>query len=843
MGCAMKKWILLVVLCIIGSPIYASVTMEKVDDVPWKIDSDVTYYGAETLKTGSITDGESTSVVLTFPDVDGVELFIKTSTEGGFDKLTIECNGSTYEYSGENDWESVWLDLEGGYSVTLTYSKDWSVLNGDDCCWIWFDGVESLVMDDTDNSDAEPEKRWEMSTEYPWYYTGNYTDLPPELESRPYIEAPVIEDGKETWISYEVEGTQVFLFKYLIISDESVSPLIVSVDGVDVASFGGRKIFESYIVVLPDCGQHTIKWTYRKPIGTSCISPRIWFEGVEKIVLENAGFLMNMQYPWDSEEYDGMQTLRSGTVFEGGKTSFSVTVQEEMENLRCVLKVSSEEEHDFLKVYQNDELVCSISGETDWESLSLEVVLGDVIKFEYAKDNNGSTSGQDCGWVYFDGIEEFMSVMHLFPEDATPIEETQTVGLNLNTGRDAQRGILDGDEGVSFATSEYPAWMYDENEGAMRSAEVAKGGESWMSATVVGKGTFSFRWKSSGETLSCYVDGELKETLSGATGWAQVDVSLENDARHEIKWVFARGEDSSDATACGWVDGIVWNAPEGWDDPDEPIVPDTVSSFIKLDLRPSPRILEAKDVVEEIVYDPAWVNGAASAVLSIGGIEKISSAESGTHEWKPGDDGEFEMQLVFKNASGNQIGEPLTASFKVVLDPLPQLGANATAAEVAAIINGAADGKLKERVVDYVTYTNFCAWVNGKGVDHRAAMDSLYSWLSYALDAAGLILVPPKEGDLTIDGFTPVNDGMIELEVNLKDISVGENATAANLEKVFDIEGAEKLASDGTGFSPDNVEVNVAAPENGNVKFTVTPKGGGEGTRRPTSFFFRVKMK
>jgi hypothetical protein len=353
-------------------------------------------------------------------------------------------------------------------------------------------------------------------------------------------------------------------------------------------------------------------------------------------------------------------------------------------------------------------------------------------------------------------------------------------------------------------------------------------------------------WKSSGETLSCYVDGELKETLYGVAGWAQVDVTLENDARHEIKWVFARGEDSSDAAAAGWVDGIVWNAPEGWDDPDEPIVPDTVSSFIKLDLRPSPRILEDKDAVEEIVYDPAWVNGAASAVLTIGGIEKISSAESGTHEWTPGDAGEFEMKLVFKNASGNQIGEPLTASFKVVLDPLPQLGVNATAAEVAAIINGAADAKLKERVVDYVTYTNFCAWVNGKGVDHRAAMDSLYSWLSYALDAAGLILVPPKEGDLTIDGFTPVNDGEIELEVNVKDISVGENATAANLEKVFGVEGAEKLVSDGVGelgvgFSSDNVEVNAAAPKDGNVKFSVTLKmGNGE---KPESFFFRVKMK
>ena len=63
---------------------------------------------------------------------------------------------------------------------------------------------------------------------------------------------------------------------------------------------------------------------------------------------------------------------------------------------------------------------------------------------------------------------------------------------------------------------------------------------------------------------------------------------------------------------------------------------------------------------------------------------------------------------------------------------------------------------------------------------------------------------------------------------------------------MFDIEGAEKLVSGGAGelvveFSSDNVELNAAVPENGNVKFTVTPKvGNGE---KPDSFFFRVKMK
>lgn len=38
-----------------------------------------------------------------------------------------------------------------------------------------------------------------------------------------------------------------------------------------------------------------------------------------------------------------------------------------------------------------------------------------------------------------------------------------------------------------------------------------------------------------------------------------------------------------------------------------------------------------------------------------------------------------------------------------------------------------------------------------------------------------------------------------------------------------------------------HVEVNVAASENGNVKFTDMPKV--EGGKKPNSFFFRVKMK
>ena len=131
-----------------------------------------------------------------------------------------------------------------------------------------------------------------------------------------------------------------------------------------------------------------------------------------------------------------------------------------------------------------------------------------------------------------------------------------------------------------------------------------------------------------------------------------------------------------------------------------------------------------------------------------------------------------------------------------------------------------------------------------EGVAPEQVKSSPNAWLSFALYTDALITAAPKEGDVVIDTFeSTATDGAFEFAVKIDGVEVGENALEANIRKVFDIEGAEKLASDGAGFSSDNVEVNAAAPENGNVKFTVTPKGGGEGARRPTSFFFHERIK
>ena len=180
-----------------------------------------------------------------------------------------------------------------------------------------------------------------------------------------------------------------------------------------------------------------------------------------------------------------------------------------------------------------------------------------------------------------------------------------------------------------------------------------------------------------------------------------------------------------------------------------------------------------------------------------------------------------------------------------VSDPIPELSATATASEVVTALEGSVDAKLAGNIKTVAEYAAYRTWALGlTGVTPDAVKASPNAWLSFALDTDALIATVPMEGDIVIDTYeSTATDGAFEFAVKIDGITVGDDALEANIRKVFGVEGAEKLASGGAGFSPDNAEVNAAKSENGNVKFIVTPKGGGEGTRRPISFFFRGKMK
>ena len=66
--------------------------------------------------------------------------------------------------------------------------------------------------------------------------------------------------------------------------------------------------------------------------------------------------------------------------------------------------------------------------------------------------------------------------------------------------------------------------------------------------------------------------------------------------------------------------------------------------------------------------------------------------------------------------------------------------------------------------------------------------------------------------------------------------AAADGATAANLEKVFGVEGAGSL--DVGEFKEENVDIEFGKPEGGKVKVKATPKDPAA-----KQFFMRVRMK
>ena len=135
-------------------------------------------------------------------------------------------------------------------------------------------------------------------------------------------------------------------------------------------------------------------------------------------------------------------------------------------------------------------------------------------------------------------------------------------------------------------------------------------------------------------------------------------------------------------------------------------------------------------------------------------------------------------------------------------------------------------------------YAAYRAWALGlTGVTPDQVKASPNAWLSYALNTAALIAAAPKEGDLKIGGFTQGSSaGVFDLSVSISGITVGDNATAANLKKVFGVEGAGLL--DESEFKEENVNIEFGKPDGGKVKIKATPKNPAA-----KQFFMRVKMK
>lgn len=120
---------------------FASHPWKNASPTAWTIDSTESHSGRFSARSGTIGDGMATQLCLEveMPFRDTISYWVKTSTEGGGDKMVFSVDGYGFipEAWGAMDWDHRIHVLNAGrHTLCWRYSKDGSDSRGSDCVWI-----------------------------------------------------------------------------------------------------------------------------------------------------------------------------------------------------------------------------------------------------------------------------------------------------------------------------------------------------------------------------------------------------------------------------------------------------------------------------------------------------------------------------------------------------------------------------------------------------------------------------------------------------------------------------------------------------------------------------------
>ena len=194
--------------------------------------------------------------------------------------------------------------------------------------------------------------------------------------------------------------------------------------------------------------------------------------------------------------------------------------------------------------------------------------------------------------------------------------------------------------------------------------------------------------------------------------------------------------------------------------------------------------------------------------------------------------------LYVKDEEGNGGGEDcawLDNFVWTASDALPALDVAATDNDVQAIIAEMSDVRLADEIGSTAAYTAFRDWVDGNALSHTLVKEAPNAWLSYVLDAPGLMAKSALTSeDVVIESVEPSGmvAGAFDLIVDIGGAEIGEDARLA---AALGVEGAPEL--DTSAFTSEGLSITLERTLDSKAKATVTPVG------TPPVFFMRVKVK
>ena len=528
------------------------------------------------------------------------------------------------------------------------------------------------------------------------------------------------------------------------------------------------------------------------------------------------------------------------------------------------------------------DLIC---GETDWQSKTYEVTGSGEHEFRwtYQKDSEGS-AGEDCGWVKQVVVAPRMAISFCGGEgtDGVPPDE-------ISFYADDDGVTLPGCGTLTKAKHTFSGWSDGVNTyqpGKVITSTEILNGETQISLTavwvantlslptIVAPETYEAESTSvsitAGNGASIYytIDGSSPTVNSLAYNGAFNVVGSATIRAIAVKEnYFDSGVATFNVTRLPWTFEECLNCPDlvfgtsgnaTWRRAkDESVdgyalrsgsIGDNQTSRLDTVVYGSGTISFRCKVEGEVVKSVAY-DGLAFCIDGVQQGDLMGKEYFGTKSFAVTGNGRHTLSWLYvKDEEGKGDGRDCAWLDKVVWtpapDPIPELPSTATADEVAAALGGLADTKLSANITDAANYAAYREWALGvKTADGsavagaEAVKNAANAWFSYALNTAALIAAAPKEGDLKIGGFTQGSSaGVFDLSVSISGITVGDNATAANLKKVFGVEGAGLL--DESEFKEENVNIEFGKPDGGKVKIKATPKNPAA-----KQFFMRVKMK
>lgn len=111
------------------------------ETIDWTRSSDYTYEGTYSMKSGNISDSQTTTMLLTTTTQAGsISFYKKVSSEAGWDFLFFYIDGiEKGNWSGEIDWSQETFTITAGqHEFKWSYIKDSNTSDFDDCAWVDF---------------------------------------------------------------------------------------------------------------------------------------------------------------------------------------------------------------------------------------------------------------------------------------------------------------------------------------------------------------------------------------------------------------------------------------------------------------------------------------------------------------------------------------------------------------------------------------------------------------------------------------------------------------------------------------------------------------------------------